>query len=256
LAIENTSDEEVFIQAGDIVKGGQQDRIIAVDVIVPPKSGKIPLESFCVEAGRWAKREGEAADQLGSSKSSAPNAGLKYACRGLRSQRGVWDNVAMAQKKLSENVGADVKSGKSESSLQLSLENKKLVETVAAYEKALKECVKDKNDVIGMAIAINGKMNCGDVYASHGLFEKLWPKLLQASAVEAVTELQKDKKFDAATLDAAKTWLADAEKGKRSDADINKRLAEVRQESDKILLFETLDREQKGACLRRSYIAK
>jgi hypothetical protein len=258
LAIENTSDEEVFIQAGDIVKGGQQDRIIAIDVIVPPKSGKLPLESFCVEAGRWAAREGEASDKFEQSKSTAPNAGLKAATRSGRSQRGVWDNVAKAQKKLSDNVGADVKSAKSESSLQLTLEHKKLVEMVAAYEKALKECVngKENNDVIGLAIAVNGQMNCGDVYASHELFLKLWPKLLQASAVEAVTELQKDKKFDPATLDAAKKWLADAEKGKRSDADVNKRLTEVRQEGEKILLFETLDRELKGACLRRSYVTK
>jgi hypothetical protein len=50
--------------------------------------------------------------------------------------------------------------------------------------------------------------------------------------------------------------MAAAEKGKRADADINKSLAEVRQEGDKILLFETLDRDRKGECLRRSYIAK
>jgi hypothetical protein len=256
LAIENTSDEEVFIQAGDIVKGGKQDRILAADLIVPPKSGKVPLASFCVEAGRWAQREGEAAEKFDSSKSAAPSKDLKLAARGARSQRGVWDNVAKAQKKLSDNVGADVKSDKSETSLQLSLEHKKLVEAVAAYEKALKDCVKDKDDVIGLAIAVNGQMNCGDVYASHELFLKLWPKLLQASAVEAVTEMQKDKKFDPVKLDAAKAWLADAEKGKRSDLDINKRLAEVRQESEKILLLETLDRDQKGACLRRSYVAK
>ena len=42
--------------------------------------------------------------------------------------------------KLSENVGSDVKSDKSASSLQLTLENKKLIETVAGYEKALKGC--------------------------------------------------------------------------------------------------------------------
>src|SRR5262249_5097413 len=123
LAIENTSNDEVFIQAGDIVKGGQQDRLIAVDLIVPPKSGKVPLASFCVEAGRWAQREGEAAEQFGSSKSSAPSKDLKLAARVARSQRGVWDNVAMAQKKLSDNVGADVKAAKSETSLQLSLEH-------------------------------------------------------------------------------------------------------------------------------------
>ena len=256
LSIENVSNEEIFIQAGDIVKGGQQDRLIALDLIVPPKSGKLPLDSFCVESGRWAKREGEAADNFGSSKSAAPNKDLKIACRLARSQRGVWDNVEKAQMKLSENVGADVKAAKSASSLQLTLEHKKLVETIVEFEKALKGCIEGKNDVIGLSIAVNGKMNSGDVYASHELFAKLWPKLLQASAVEAVTELQKDNKFDAASLDTAKAWLADAEKGKRSDKEINKRLAEVRQENEKSLLFETRDREQNGACLRRSYIAK
>jgi hypothetical protein len=256
LAIENTSNEEVFIQAGDIVKGGQQDRLIAVDVIVPPKSGKLPLASFCVEAGRWSKREGEESDKFGSSKNSAPDKGLKLAARVSRSQRGVWEKVAQTQANLTKNLGTETKSAKSESSLQLTLEHKKLMETVAAYEKALKGCVKDKDDVIGLAIAINGQMNSGDVYASHELFLKLWPKLLQASAIEAVTELKKGKKFDPATLAAAKAWFAEAEKGKRSDADVNKRLAEVRLETKKTLLFETLDRDQKGACLRRSYVAK
>jgi hypothetical protein len=256
VAVENVSNEEVFIQSGDIVKGGQQDRLLALDLIVPPKSGKLPLESFCVESGRWAMRQGEAVDTFGSSKAAAPTKDLKAACRSDRSQRGVWDNVALAQKKLSENVGTNVKSGKSESSLQLTLENKKLIEMVAAYEKALKGCVADKTDVVGLVIAVNGKMNSGDMYASHDLFVKLWPKLIQASAVEAVTELKKDTKFDAVSLDVAKAWLAEVEKGKRADREINKRLAEVRQESEKSLLFETVDREPKGAVLRRSYIAK
>ena len=56
LSIENLSrTEEVFVLAGDIVKGGQQDRIIAFDLIVPPQS-KLPLAAFCVEAGRWQQR--------------------------------------------------------------------------------------------------------------------------------------------------------------------------------------------------------
>src|SRR5687768_12030165 len=40
LLVENRSSQfDVFIQAGDIVKGGKQDRVLAVDVIVPPNSG-------------------------------------------------------------------------------------------------------------------------------------------------------------------------------------------------------------------------
>src|SRR5687767_14143291 len=62
LSVENLADDAtLFLQAGDIVKGGKQDRAIAFDLLVPPKSGKLPIASFCVEAGRWRQRGGEAA---------------------------------------------------------------------------------------------------------------------------------------------------------------------------------------------------
>src|SRR5712671_8234141 len=38
LSIENLSSEEVYVQSGDIVKGGQQDRMLVVDLILPPHS--------------------------------------------------------------------------------------------------------------------------------------------------------------------------------------------------------------------------
>src|SRR5262245_28647339 len=59
LAIENLSFDEVYVQAGDIVKGGLQDRVFAYDVIVPAHSGKIPIGAFCVERGRWRQRKAE-----------------------------------------------------------------------------------------------------------------------------------------------------------------------------------------------------
>src|SRR5260370_29593682 len=61
LAIENVSTEPVFIQQGDIVKGGHQDRMISNDFILPPKSGRLPLAAFCVEQGRWNPRGNESA---------------------------------------------------------------------------------------------------------------------------------------------------------------------------------------------------
>src|SRR5262249_13385363 len=46
LSVENVSPEvEVFTQTGDIVKGGKQDRLIAFDLIVPAKSGRLPIAS-------------------------------------------------------------------------------------------------------------------------------------------------------------------------------------------------------------------
>src|SRR6185437_14029043 len=52
VSVENLSaDADLYLEAGDIIKGGQQDRIISMDLIIKPKSGKVPLPCFCVEAG-------------------------------------------------------------------------------------------------------------------------------------------------------------------------------------------------------------
>ncbi len=56
LSIENPSKTLVFLNAGDIVKGGRQDRTAKDDLILPPQSGKVALAAFCVEHGRWTGR--------------------------------------------------------------------------------------------------------------------------------------------------------------------------------------------------------
>jgi hypothetical protein len=43
LQIENTGSEQVFIQAGDIVKGGKQDRVLTVSFLLPANSGRLPI---------------------------------------------------------------------------------------------------------------------------------------------------------------------------------------------------------------------
>src|SRR5688572_6030382 len=40
LYIENISSDTVMILSGEVVQGGKQDRVIAQDFILPPKSGK------------------------------------------------------------------------------------------------------------------------------------------------------------------------------------------------------------------------
>lgn len=259
LSIENTSGAEVFVQAGDIVRGGQQDRIIAFDLIVPPKSGKLPLAAFCVEAGRWTARGKEAAEQFSSSANAAYSNELKIAARmngaTAANQRFVWDKVAKGQMALENTLKADVKAGESKSSLELTLEHKKVLEAVDAYVKKLQGSPKKEKDAIGYAVVINGKVHNADVYASSGLFQKLWPKLLKTSAVEAVAE-KTDKKFKPAAAEAVQTFLADAEKGKKSEKKINERLKQLTCENDKIILFETKDGDNKSAPVRRSYVGK
>jgi hypothetical protein len=257
LAIENVSpNEEVFIQAGDIVKGGQQDRVIAFDLIMPAKSGRMPIASFCVEAGRWTRRGSESAARFDESNAQAPTKGLKLAVRQQMAQGKVWENVADAQSKLSANLGGSVQSPTSASSLQLTLENGRLQQTVNDYIKQLQAIPEGKNDVIGFAFAVNGRVNSADVYASHALFQKLWPVLLKGSAVEALAELKKDGKFAPIATTAVTAFLADADKGKASEKKVTDRVRLIQKESAKNILFECRDREGESAPVRRSYISK
>jgi hypothetical protein len=260
LSIENASAaEEIFIQAGDIVKGGRQDRIIAVDLIIPARSGqtsvKMPIASFCCEAGRWQKRGGEATEAFGAADKQAATKDLKIAVRKERGQRAVWDNVARAQMKLGDNLKKNVQSPVSGTSLQLTLEDKDLEKTVDTYVNKLLSATQGKKDVIGYVFAVNGKINSGDMYACNALFQKVWPLLLRGSAVEAFAELKKDNKFDPITADAVKKFLAEVETGKTTEQDLTKRVKMVQQETKQGIIFETRDKDKKDVMVRRSYIA-
>src|SRR6266478_614713 len=57
LQIENQSEYPLFLQEGDRLQGGKQDRIIIASLVVPPKSGKMIVPAFCIEQSRW--REGK-----------------------------------------------------------------------------------------------------------------------------------------------------------------------------------------------------
>jgi hypothetical protein len=57
LTVENLSKDTIIIICGDVVKGGQQDRIIEDDLVLLPRSGKKNLKVFCVESGRWTRAD-------------------------------------------------------------------------------------------------------------------------------------------------------------------------------------------------------
>jgi len=256
LAIENLSDQDVYVQSGDIVKGGQQDRMIGVDLIVSPRSGRIPIAAFCVEHGRWSGRSGESAGVFSSSADAVATKEIKLAAKRSNSQGAVWDNVKAAQDKLSQNVGGRVNSPVSESSLQLAVENPKVRETADTYIKALSQIVEGKDDVIGFAFAINGEVNSADVYASNTLFRKLWPKLLKATAIEAIAKLERDNKTSAPSSAEVQSFLSNSESGSLEEKDVTERVTLATRESEKSILFETRDRKQKNGWVHRNYIRK
>jgi hypothetical protein len=189
LKVENTSkDRTVFIQAGDIVRGGQQDRIFGADLLLGPRSGPVPIASFCVESGRWHARASESVQQFASAKNFAASRKLKLASRGEKNQQAVWSEVSEIQAKLARSAGTEVRDSSSATSLELSLDHAAVKDVSAEYLRALEQRAAEAPDALGFVFAVNGRVSGGDVYASHALFARLWPKMLRAAAVEAIAE--------------------------------------------------------------------
>jgi len=317
LTIQNRSSQDVFVQAGDIVKGGQQDRVLALDLIVPPKSGRVPIDAFCVEQGRWSRRGNEAVTAFSASDKALASKDLKIAAKARKSQGDVWANVSKTQEKLAMNMtvtpsappapararrGAGSASGggpgafvapqaleslptssangrenatlyapaagltlaeqsglasrASPSSLQLTLENKLVKDTANDYVRNLTSIINGKRDVVGFVFAINGQINSADVYSSNALFAKLWPKMLEASAIEAIAELKAEEKSRLVDVIAIKAFLRESHTGKAETKKVTARTSVVKSETGKNLFFETRDSSRNGKWVHRNYITK
>jgi hypothetical protein len=272
LEIENLGDDEVFIQSGDIVKGGQQDRTLMVSLMLSPKSGRIPIAAFCVEQGRWSARGQEDVKNFSSSAAAVPSREMKIAMKAPKAapapstgqrlggyaadtstrQSEVWDGVRKMQGILTDKVGTQVNAAQSPSSLQLALENDKLKNLQRGYLDALKAAGEAQDDIVGYVFAVNGKLNSADVYPSNGLFRKMWTKLLNASVTEAIGH--KDAARETApSIEAVTAFLTDAERGRASEKALNAELKLDTREGDKAYYFETT---RASGWVHRNYLAK
>jgi len=244
LEVENLSKEfDVFIQSGDIVKGGKQDRVLAVSIIIPARSGRVSIEAFCVESGRWTKRGNEESDKFTSSNDRIVTKELKIAANGERSQQEVWKEVSEAQAKL----GA--------SSLQLSLENRQVAATVDDYVRQLSSAVNGKSDVIGYAFAINGQINSADIYVSNALFKKVWLKMLKAAATEAVAGERGVRLAEPAKADSVKAFIDDSERAAAKETSVGSGANLVTREDKDNVMYEARDAKTK-AVIHKTYVKK
>ena len=256
LSIENVSaTEEVFVQAGDIVKGGRQDRMLAVDLILPAKSGEVPIAAFCVEHSRWSQRGVEQADQFSITEMVATR-DLKLAARELVSQAQVWNEVEQSQQDLSGAMNYDVRSSESSTSLPLALENEKVQEAAAAYINKVSAIVDGSTDVIGFVFAINNKLNSADVYASSAMFKRIWPRLLKSAAIEAIAERGSSETKEPVLIAAAGEFLIGSERGSETVQEITGRTHMLKRDAENSVFFETRDMAHERSWIHRSYLTK
>jgi hypothetical protein len=282
LTVENTGTDEVFVQAGDIVKGGQQDRVLSVDLLLPPHSKRVSIAAFCVESGRWTGRANEDPKLFVSAGAAMPSHEAKEAMRNYMGrlpltgmmlgsgssyseasadvaarQQEVWAAVSNTQDKLSRSVGAPVAAPASPSSLQLSLENEKLKQAQESYVAALQSAGEADDDIVGYVFAINGKIDSGDVYASNGLFRKMWSKLLAANVTQAIgakNAAATDTDAPPPAVKDVEAFLAKASTGTAAERAVNTDVHLATLDGDASAYAET--RRADGSWVHRNYLAK
>jgi hypothetical protein len=254
LLIDNRSNSALFIQAGDIVKGGTQDRTLPNDMLISANTTRTPVTALCVEQGRSFPRQGEISSSFETSSEQLPGRDLRLAAY-RQSQGDVWNNVRKMQDNLARNTGGSVQAPLSQTSLQLSLEHQRVQNAVQDAVAKLAPAVEGKNDVIGYVAVVNGQVQSADVYASADLFRKLWPKLIRASAVGALAEKRGDAAVQVPTNEAVQAFLTSAETGQAFHVQAG-RSSIIRQETAGQLLFDTCDPARGNVVVHRAFIAK
>lgn len=179
LVLLNDSSRPLILLAGEMVSGGKQNRIIGVDLVVPPKSQPLPLTVFCVEHGRWS-----AGSAFGAAMTmAAPN--IRKEAQANKSQAGVWESVQSAARALA--VASPTSSYQDVvNSPRAKREIAQVASSIEAdYERELREQLRG-GKAVGVVVAISGELVWSDVFSSQELFQKYWPKLLRSYVMEAV----------------------------------------------------------------------
>jgi hypothetical protein len=239
LVLINRGSKPLLLLAGELVSGGKQDRIISKDRVVPPGAVPLPLDVFCVEAGRWTGGAQFSAGQLMVHPSVREQAAI------TKEQDKVWQavrngtttelplNGAMAAAGPAPPEGGGVEGGRvGQTSQSVTVTSEALSSVIVteaptqSYEKIYKSSkvsvpvdsftqeVQRRFDrgtgklkgefVVGVVVAYGGEVAWGDIFASPSLFGRYWPKLLRSYVVEALT---RPKSNEQPTIDDAREFL-------------------------------------------------
>lgn len=174
LQVRNRDSRPLYLLGGEVVLGGQQDRMVVSDTVVDPAKLK-QIDVRCVEAGRW-----NGADLSFHASQAIAHPELRRLAL-FSDQTNVWSEVA--RKSASANVSS------STGTYRRVLQDAAVRKRIAGYLDEIQGQLGRTDRLAGLAVAINGEMEVVDLFDSPPLYSKLERKLL-ASYVLAALEKQ------------------------------------------------------------------
>lgn len=173
--VANNSDRSLLLLGGEVILGGQQDRIIGKDTIIEPHEQRT-VGVFCVEHGRWTGgRQFTGAGGLADGK-------MRVRAKYRANQQEVWDEVAK------KNATLGALSGNSTGTYRKLAAGAEGEKAMKAYRDAIGgalDKLPDKKKLVGVIAAINGRVTSVDIFATPELFASYRDKLLDSIYISA-----------------------------------------------------------------------
>jgi hypothetical protein len=182
LVIENKGDIPIYVLAGTVLKGGNQDRQIGQDFILESKQ-TVPVDAYCVEQGRWnGNRDGRTTGGKFGSTSGIVTSQVRAAAQYKKDQGEVWGVVA--------RVNKAHKKGAPSGTLLATLDDGEVAARRARLAKQVNEFLAsaaERDNVVGFAHAVDGKIRGVRWFASRRVFELFRSPLVGGAALDALT---------------------------------------------------------------------
>jgi hypothetical protein len=175
LTIENFSDQPIFLMSGEVITGGMQDRVIARDMIIEPRSGMVNIPVFCVEEGRWTGSTRKKKFQNYHEASMH----LRFVIDRNQNQVDVWKEISKENKRDNVRTSTQAYTAHANSPDYIRRENE--------YLTFFNNKFKDEENIVGI-VGITGGIVMGcDIFASTDLFKREYNNLIFAYIDEALT---------------------------------------------------------------------
>jgi hypothetical protein len=182
LVIENKGKQTILVLAGTVVKGGNQDRQVAQDFVISGNT-TVPIDAFCVERGRWqGARKGKATGGKFTALDTLAHSKVRAAGQYKGNQAQVWAQVAFVNQANGKSSSSDTLAATLDDK-QIKAKRNQLAKGIAAYVAKLPA----RDQVVGLAYAVNGKVRGVRWFMNRQLFEMHRATLVNTAIVEAMT---------------------------------------------------------------------